>query len=118
MRIPRKPDGYGISTRATIVRIVDGDTFECMWFGRSVKIRLLGCWVLDGSAADENAADYMRQFVGSPIAVWIPTDEATSVFDLLTFDRVLAWCWAAGEDESINEAIVRMGWGTTEKPKK
>jgi hypothetical protein len=69
-------------------------------------------------SADGNAADYMRQFVGSPIAVWIPTDEATSVFDLLTFDRVLAWCWAAGEEESINEAIVRMGWGTTEKPKK
>ena len=117
MQIPKKPDGYGISTRATIVRIVDGDTFECSWFGRSIKIRLLGCWVLDKSAADDQAEQYLRQFVGKPIAVWIPTDEAKSIFDVLTFDRVLAWCWVAGEEESINESLVRLGWATEEKPK-
>lgn len=118
MQIPKKPDGYGISTRATIVRIVDGDTFECSWFGRSVKIRLLDCWVLDGSVQDKAAEEYLKQFVDKPISVWIPTTESKSLFDVLTFDRVLAWAWAAGEDESINESIIRMGWGTTEKPKK
>lgn len=73
---------------------------------------------MDGSVSDDHAAEYLRQFIGHPIAVWIPTDSATSVFDLLTFDRVLAWVWAAGDEESINEALVRLGWATTEKPKK
>jgi len=48
----------------------------------------------------------------------VPTTDAKNVFSVLTFDRVLAWAWPENDDESLNEAIVRNGWGTTEKPKK
>jgi hypothetical protein len=34
-----------------------------------------------------------------------------------TFARFLAWLWDPQGDETVNEAIVRYGWGTTEKPK-
>jgi len=118
MSPPKKPTGHGISTRGTMTRVIDGDTVEMNWFGRSVKIRLLACWVDDGSEDDRAAAEFLQQFIGQSLIVWVPTTEAKNVFSVLTFDRVLAWIWSADDEESINEAIVRNGWGTAEKPKK
>lgn len=115
---PKKPENDGISTRATVVRVIDGDTFVVSWNGHPVRIRPIAVWVEDGSKADERATKYLQQFVGHAIKVLVPTDEIKSVFDVFSYDRVLAWCWPLDDDESINEAIVRNGWGTAEKPKK
>jgi len=77
----------------------------------------MDCWVEDGSKSDKKAAKYLSQFISHPVIVWIPTDEATSVFDLITFDRILAWVWPKFDDESVNETLVRLGFATAEKPK-
>jgi len=116
MYIPKKPESRGIDTKATLTRVIDGDTFECTWLGRKVKVRLLSCWVKDKTTPDYQAARYLRQFIGQELIIRVPTEEATTVFDLVSFDRVLAWAWLPDEDESINQALVRMGWATEEKP--
>jgi len=115
---PKKPAGYGIATRGTLTRVIDGDTFEVDWFGRSVKIRLVDCWVVDGSDDDHKAAEFLRQFIAKSLTIWVPTTDAKNVFSVVTFDRVLAWVWPENDDESLREAIVRNGWGTAEKPNK
>ena len=117
MSPPRKPDGIGVSTRATVVRVLDGDTIEVSWYGRKLKLRLLDCWVLDDSVADNHAAEFLRQFVGKPVIVLLPTDQVDSLLNLVSFNRILAWIWPLDDDESLNEAIIRNGWGTREKPK-
>jgi hypothetical protein len=130
MPAPKKPDYRGISTIITPTRIIDGDTIVADWLGEEIRIRLDDCWVADGTELDDRAADYLRQFFGKPLQAVLRTDVDENgspvsesigpmmrIMKRTTFARFLAWLWDPQGDETVNEAIVRYGWGTTEKPK-
>jgi hypothetical protein len=131
--IPSKPNYRGVSTIVIPNRIIDGDTIVCDWLpGDEVRVRLDRCWVEDGSEMDERAAKYLEQYMGKRLWCVLRTDvdakgrpipdDVGLVFrvgERRTFNRFLAWLWEPGDEpESINEALVRLGWATEEKPKK
>jgi hypothetical protein len=113
------------------VRIIDGDTIVLDWFGdQELRGRLDRCWVEDGTPMDERAAEYLMQFSGKPLDCVIRTDVddkgrlvsqdaglLSRLVQRFTFQRALIWLWEPGEDESINDALIRMGFATLNKPK-
>ena len=82
---------------------------------------------------DDRAAEYLeKNYFGKRLWAVLRTDVdgrgnpipddaglITRISERKTFNRFLAWLWEPGSDEeSINEALVRLGWATTERPKK
>ena len=128
---PNRPNYRGISTVVTPLRIIDGDTIVMDWLGdEELRGRLDRCWVADGTAMDKRAAEYIMQFKGKQLDCVLRTDvddrgrpvlDDTGMFTRIikrfTFHRALIWLWEPGEEESINDAIIRLGWGTPAKPK-
>ena len=134
MFIPRKPNCRNISTVVIPTRIIDGDTIVCDWLpGDPVHVRLDQCWVADGTLADTKAAEYLeKNYFGKRLWAVLRTDVdgrgkpipddaglITRISERKTFNRFLAWLWESGEfeQESINEALIMLGYATWEKPK-
>lgn len=110
----------GLTARAAVVRVVDGDTLDVMLM-LPVRVRLLDCWApeitgtekLDGIAAKELLEKLAP--VGSRVRVQVPTSEADALGDVLTFGRVLGNAWREGESESLSEQMVAAGMASTTK---
>jgi len=131
MPAPNRPNFRGVSTTVVPVRIIDGDTIVLDWLGdNELRGRLDRCWVEDGTSMDERAAEYLTQFMGKPLDCVIRTDVddkgrpvehdvglLSRLVQRFTFQRALIWLWEPGEDESINDALIRMGFATLNKPK-
>lgn len=128
---PNRPNFRGISTVVTPIRIIDGDTIVMEWLGdEELRGRLDRCWVEDGTVMDARAAAYIMQFKGKRLDCVVRTDvddrgrpfpEDTKLLSRLvqrfTFQRALIWLWEPGEDESINDALIRLRFATPVKPK-
>lgn len=113
----RKPPELGLTARATIARVVDGDTID-VTLHLPYRVRLLGCWAAENDTRKGKAATKQLELmapVGGEVIVQIPTSEASSVKDVFTFGRVLGWVWRAGDEESLNSLMVRSGHATEEK---
>lgn len=110
----------GLTARAAVVRVVDGDTMDVMLM-LPVRVRLLDCWAPeitgvqkpDGIAAKELLEQLAP--VGSRVRVQVPTAEADALGDVLTFGRVLGNAWREGEDQSLSELMVAAGMATARK---
>lgn len=113
---------YGITSPATLIRVVDGDTIVVKMRGIEVTVRMLDVWApeLRGDDADAGHAAKAwlvdRLHVGCSIDVHVPTGEGDRFADVLTFGRVLGYVWRRGEGVSLNEQIVQAGLATREKP--
>lgn len=111
---------HGIKARARMHRVIDGDTVEVI-VQYPVKIRLRNCWAPELNGDDKIAGQRAKEAVemmapsGTHLTVWIPTDEASSVGGVMTFDRVLGDVWIGEDEESLNEHLVQMGHATREK---
>lgn len=116
---------YGLTSPATLIRVIDGDTVVAKLRGIEVVVRLLNCWAPElhrgsdqqktaGAAAKAFLTDRLR--AGEAIDVHIPTGEGDRFAEVLTFGRVLGWVWRRGEAISLNEQLVQAGHATTEKP--
>jgi len=111
---------HGIKARARMNRVIDGDTVEVI-VQYPVKIRLRNCWAPELHGDDKIAGQRAKEAVemmapsGTLLTVWIPTDEASSVGGVMTFDRVLGDVWIGEDEESLNEHLVAMGHATREK---
>ena len=89
------PPKLALTARATIKRVLDGDTVEVevRW---PATIRLKDCWAPevtkdyfgDGLAAKRHAQNLCPP--GSDVIVSINSEEADSLGDLMTFGRVVA----------------------------
>jgi endonuclease YncB( thermonuclease family) len=118
------PPPRGVTTRGVVVNIVDGDTidFEVRY---RVRIRLLDCWVPELNKGPEQerqrgrvAMLYARGLAGGKSAtLFVPTQKARSMMDILTLDRVLGHVWLDGFDESLSELMVESGYASKEKPR-
>lgn len=111
----------GLTARATVDRVVDGDTVDLVMH-IPVRIRMRDCWApevtgqekLRGEAAKSHLETMAPQ--GSRVRLHVATDGATAVGDILTFGRVVGDIWREGDDDSLNQLMVAAGHATEEKP--
>jgi len=107
------PPPRGLSTVATVVRVLDGDTIEVDVRTR-VKIRIKDCWAPETRTKNESekqrgiaSKSHLEELlpVGSELAVFIPM--TGRIEDMLTFGRVVADVWKNGEN--VAELQVKAG---------
>lgn len=112
----------GLSARATVRRVVDGDTLELFILGIPVMVRLLDCWCAE-TRGDERyeglvAKAYLEELAPPDFAaqVWIPTEHATKLQHVFTFGRILGHVWLGDAEQSVSEMMVAAGLATRTKP--
>lgn len=114
----------GLSARATIDRVIDGDTIDVMVLGMPCRIRLLDCWAPEIHGEERPEGEKSKAFleklapVGSEVRVYIPTGHAKKLADVITMGRILGQVWREGDDESLSQLMVGAGMATKEKVKK
>ncbi|MBL8815240.1 MAG: hypothetical protein JNL58_04360 [Planctomyces sp.] len=125
-----QPPPTGLTTHATVTRVIDGDTVE-VEIRHRVRVRLLDCWCQE-SKADPRLPEDQReqakarglaakqhlhdQCEGKEVILYVPTDGSGDMSRIWTMGRVLGRVWVAGSDKSLNELQVESGHATTEKP--
>lgn len=113
-----KAPQLGLTARATLSRIIDGDTVD-IEIRLPARVRLLDCWAPEKSTPEGTLSSQALSVIlegGDEMVVFIPTDEACSLKDVMTFGRVLGQLWANPEAvESVSELMVRSGNATKEK---
>lgn len=108
----------GITARARIERVIDGDTLVCEIRDTLVTIRLLDCWAPErGTLAGKESSAAMQTLAqhGDGCIVHVPTGDAANFASLLTFGRVLAHVWLEGDETSLSEHMRKLGHATAEK---
>lgn len=100
-----KPE-LGLTTKATVVRVIDADTIEVA-VTRTFHVRLK-----DLLAAEKNtpegklAKEWVSQQLpnGTEITLFIPANKPEKLMDINTFDRLLGYIWFKVKDAYINLA--------------
>lgn len=115
LKAPHSTKDSTLSVRVPceIVRVLDGDTVVVRPT-IAFKVRLLRCWVNDGTKEDEKAAQWLRTQVGkhASVMVTVPNGE---IFRVQTFDRTLAEIESDGLN--FSDYIVEvLKAGTHERP--
>jgi endonuclease YncB( thermonuclease family) len=115
----------GITARAIVDRVIDGDTMIVM-LQIPVSVRMLDCWAAEITGLEKpegiKAKNLLEHFapVGSQVVVNVPTTDANALGGVLTFGRVLGEIYRRNEDgtcenESLSELMVAAGMATKEK---
>lgn len=113
----------GLSARGTVERVIDGDTLDVLVLGMPCRIRLLECWAPETHGEEKERGERSKAHleklapVNSAIHVWIPTQDARRLQDVISLGRILGHVWREGDDESLSQHMVRAGMATTEKEK-
>lgn len=109
----------GITARATVDRVIDGDTLD-VHLMIPVRVRLLNCWApeLHEANAGPAAKEALETIAppGSALHLHVPTQQADAMIDVLTFGRVLGEAYLDGDDDSLSHHMVSLGYATREKP--
>lgn len=110
----------GVTARATVERVVDGDTVDVTvhW---PLRIRMRDCWAPetrgeqrpDGLASKEHLETLIPK--GSRVVFSVDSSNAEALGDMLTFGRVVGLVWRAEEDISLSDLMIEAGHATKEK---
>jgi micrococcal nuclease len=109
-RSESESESDGPSRRAVVVRVVDGDTIEARYRGRTIDVRLIGIDTPETVAPGEPVACYgpaASRFTESNLS----GERVRLEFDverLDRFGRTLAYVWMG--DELFNETLVSRGF--------
>jgi endonuclease YncB( thermonuclease family) len=118
------------TTRAKVLRVIDGDTVE-VEVRRVVRVRMLDCWAPESkldpriSQADRETEKFAGQASkenlrrlceGQNVVVQIPAGE--DVAKSITMGRWLGRVWIEGDGESLSEKQVKGGFAEATKPKR
>tara|TARA_Y100000310_G_scaffold161034_1_gene160907 strand:+ start:2365 stop:2721 length:357 start_codon:yes stop_codon:yes gene_type:complete len=112
------PEGF--TTKATVVRVIDGDTVDVI-IERRMRIRLEDCWApetrtrdLEEKARGLEAKQFAKEkLLNQDVVVHIPADPEGEMKDVFTFGRAVGRVFLDGEDFSA--IIVREGLATQTK---
>lgn len=121
----------GIVTDAIVINVVDGDTVD-LKIEKTIRVRLKDCWCAEIRTRDKKkkkkglaAKLHMEELVGKKelflggkqydqdVVLFIPAGEDGDIKDVFTFNRVLGYIFANGED--LSERMVKDGHATKEK---
>lgn len=120
------PPAEGWTTKATLTRVLDGDTLEVK-VERTLRIRMLDCWAPEtrgserplGLESKANLESLLNDGVetGDPVRViiHIPPGRDGRLQDVFTFGRALAHVWKPGAEQSLSELQVEAGHATVTK---
>ncbi len=109
----------GISARATVERVIDGDTLVLTIRDTSVHVRLIDCWCPEQNTPEGQAATERMKILapaGKRCRVFIPTEHASNLGSLFTFGRVLGHVWLQGYPHCLSYHMALLGHATVEKP--
>ena len=112
------PEGF--TTKATVVRVIDGDTVDVI-IERRMRIRLEDCWAPETRTRDREekvrgleAKRFAKdKLLGQDVVVHIPADPEGEMKDVFTFGRAIGRVFLDGEDFSA--IMVREGLATQTK---
>ena len=110
----------GITARATIDRVIDGDTVDVHLL-IPVRVRLLDCWAPETHGAEKPEGEAAKLQLekllpeGASVHLHVPTAEADAMSDVFTFGRAIGDVYRVGDDESVSQIMVGMGFATREK---
>jgi len=110
----------GITARAIVDRVVDGDTIDVHLL-IPVRVRLLRCWAPEITGIEKTNGIKSKESLqkmapaGSSVIVNVPTTDVNALSGVLTFGRVLGHVYRAGDEESLSELMVAAGMATEEK---
>lgn len=110
---------HGWSSPCVVDRVLDGDTIE-VTVTRKLRVRLLGCWAPEIHGEEKplglKSLQHLKELaLGSTGTVFIPTEDARNMGDILTLGRVLGHVWIDGSDISLSDAQVIAGHARREK---
>lgn len=116
-----EPPQEGLTVRASVVRVLDGDTIE-VELRRVVRVRLLDCWTPELHGAEKTRAELAKRHCerlakNTHGILFIPTDNARQIGDVTTLGRVLGHYWPDDSDQSLSELMVSSGYARRTKPK-
>lgn len=107
----------GVTSRAYVTRILDGDTVE-VELRLPLRVRLLDCWAPELRTPKGPPAKVALEKllpVGSKVVLHVPTKKARNLADVLTFGRVLGHIYRKGKNASAE--MVEQGHATKTKQK-
>lgn len=116
-RLPVRP---GIVARATIDRVIDGDTVNVL-IAIPVIVRLKDCWAPEVTGSDKVAGHISKEELirilpeKSHVLVDIPTEHVDALAGVLTFGRVVGHIYPSGSDKTASQLMVESGHATSEK---
>lgn len=109
----------GLTARASVNRIIDGDTIDVS-LHLPIRVRLRDCWAPETHGGEKLKGESSKLFVETflrnrdQVIIHVPSSEAQSLGDVLTFGRVLGDVFVDGQ--SLGEVIVDAGHATRSKP--
>lgn len=110
----------GLTARAIVSRVVDGDTVEVL-VTIPVTVRLKDCWAPEIHGIDKVAGLLSKQKLEellpakSHVLVDINTKEVHALSGVFTFGRVVGDIWIDSLEHSIANEMVRTGFASNEK---
>lgn len=110
----------GLTARAVLERVIDGDTVDVSLL-IPFRVRLLDCWAPELHGTDRDVGAMAKQMLqdlvprGTRLIVQVPTGQADSADDVLSFGRVLGNVWREHDDLSLSEQMVATGLATKER---
>ena len=119
-----KQPPIGITTKGTVVNVVDGDTVD-VEVTRTVRVRLRDCWCPEtrtrdpeekkkGLAAKDHLAGLLED--SNDVILFIPADSEGDIKDVFTFNRVLGYIFI--DSENVSSRMVADGHAAAKKEKK
>lgn len=104
-KMQKPPEGF--TTKATVVRVIDGDTVDVS-ITRRLRVRLQDCWAPETRTRDiveKQKGIAARSFLitridGKEVTLFIPSDNEGELKDVFTFGRVVGRIFMEGEDMS------------------
>lgn len=110
----------GHCMRASVIRVIDGDTVEVM-LQMPATVRIKDLWAPELRGIDAIAGHKAKEALqtllpeNAAVVVFVPTDEAQSFGDVMSFGRPIAEVYRAGDDDPVSEIMIQMGHGTRYK---
>lgn len=106
----------GWTTHCKIERVLDGDTVAVV-VERRLTVRLKDCWAPEiRRPGGEEAKAALKQLLpmGSEATLFVPTNRADNLAELLTFGRVLGYLFSV-DGKDVSDEMVKAQMATKEK---
>lgn len=119
-----KQPPIGITTKGSVVNVVDGDTLD-IEVTRTIRVRLLDCWCPETRTRDLEekkkglaAKAHLNKLLSDSedVVLFIPADSDGDIKDVFTMNRVLGYIFI--DEENVSSRMVADGHATVVKEKK
>lgn len=105
----------GLTTEATVTKIIDGDTLE-LKIERTFNVRLTDGKLPHFNVAEKNtpvgqaATSFLKQILpeGTQVKVFIPTNNPEHLMDINSFNRIIGEIWVNGRQ--LTEILTESGF--------